>query len=246
MNEEVLTQDQYNVQEQPQQEAAPAQIEQQSQQQSDKELNLRYFRERAEMAEKRAQELENIVRQNMNPHAPTTKIQVEDDAIDIQDDTYIEGKHLKKYVNSLRRELQETKKQQQEFMQQNELSNAERQLKAQFADFDNIVSPENLRKLAQQKPALYRSIVANPDVYDKGYAAYEILKSTGIGFNEYENQDRKIADNKNKPKSATSHSSGAQVADTPLTHISNYDRRVLTEERKEQLRRQVELAKSMR
>lgn len=241
MNEEALVQDQYNVQE-PQPEQAPQQVKQET----EKEQNMRYFRERAEMAERRAQELEQLVRQNMNQNAPTTKIQLEEDPLDIQDDTYIEGKHLKKYVNSLRHELQETKKQQQEFMQQNALNNAERQLKAQFGDFDQVVTPDNLRKLAQQKPALYRSIIANPDVYDKGYAAYEIIKNAGIGFNEYAEQDRKIEENKSKPRSASPQTSGAQTADTPLTYISNYDRRVLTEERKEQLRRQVELAKSMR
>jgi len=244
MNEEVLTQDQYNVQEEPQQEVA--QTQQQPQQETDKEQNIRYFRERAVMAERRTQELENMMRQNTNQQTTAPRMQPEDDAIDIQDDTYIEGKHLKKYVNSLRKELQETKKQHNDFMQQSELHNAERQLKAQFNDFDRIVSPENLRKLSQQKPALYRSIIANPDVYDKGYAAYEVIKSAGFGINEYESQDRKMADNRNKPKSATSSSSGAQTADSPLTHISNYDRRVLTEERKEQLRRQVDLAKSMR
>ena len=95
MNEEALVQDQYNVQE-PQPEQTPQQVKQET----EKEQNMRYFRERAEMAERRAQELEQLVRQNMNQNAPTTKIQLEEDPLDIQDDTYIEGKHLKKYVNS--------------------------------------------------------------------------------------------------------------------------------------------------
>lgn len=243
MNEETLTQNQYAAQEQPTQET-PAPV--QEKQETEKEQNMRYFRERAEMAERRAQELENLVRQNMAQQAPRQHSQPDEDSFDIEDDSYIEGKHLKKYVQSLRNELQQTKKQQQEFIQQNELQNAERQLKAQFSDFDQVVNGENLKILSQRKPALYRSIISNPDIYDKGYAAYEIIKNAGIGVNEYAYQDKKIDENKSKPRSATSYNSGAQTSDTPLTSISNYDRRILSEERKEQLRRQVEMAKQLR
>jgi len=211
---------------------------------SDKEQNMRYLRERAEAAERRSQELERIMQMNMNQNQPATKLQIEEEEFDLSDDTYIEGKHLKKYVNNLKKELKETKKRQEDFMRQATVSNAELRLKSQFADFDSVVSKENLEKLSIQKPSLFRSIMANPDIYDQGFTAYEMIKNSGISNNVYEAQDRKIEENKVKPRASAV--AGPQAAETPLTRVGDYDRRILTDERKMQLLRQVEEAKRYR
>lgn len=210
---------------------------------SEKEQNMRYLRERAESAERRMQELERAMQMNMNQQQ-TTKMQIveEPDDFDISDDTYIEGKHLKKYVKSLKNELKETKKQFAEFNQKSAVSQAEMRLKSQFADFDSVVSKDNLEKLASQKPSLFRSIMSNPDIYDQGFTAYEMIKNSGIGANPYQDQDRRIEENRAKPKAAAN--APSHTAETPLARVGDYDRRVLTKERKEQLLRQVELAKS--
>lgn len=213
----------------------------QPQQESPKESSMRILRERAESAERRAQELERMVQMNMSQQS-NQKMQIaEEDDFDLSDDTYIEGKHLKKYVKSLKQELKNTKKQFEEYNQQQALTQAEMRLKNQFNDFDAIVSKENLEKLQQQKPVLYRTILANTDIYDKGYAAYELIKSSGILSDQYQELDRKVEENRSKPRSAANAS--PQSGDTPLTRMGDYDRRILTEERKEQLRKQVEEAK---
>lgn len=222
-------------------------VQQQASQESQKEANMRILRERAEAAERRALELERMIQMNMNQSQPSTKMQVaeeSEDDFDLSDDTYIEGKHLKKYVKSLKQELKNTKKQFEEFNQKNSLAQAEVRLKSQFGDFDNVVSKENLEKLAAQKPALYRSIMANQDIYDRGYTAYELIKSAGILGEEYAYVDRKLEENKSKPRSAAN--VAPQTGDTPLTRVGDYDRRILSDERKEQLRRQVEAAKMFR
>ncbi len=211
-------------------------------QDTQKEANMRILRERAEAAERRSLELERMVQMNMSQQQ-TNKMQVTDDEddFDIGDDTYIEGKHLKKYVKSLKQELKNTKKQFEEYNNQNSLSNAEMRLKNQFSDFNTVVTTENLEKLAAQKPALYRTILANTDVYDKGYTAYELIKHSGIIDNNYQELDRRVEENRSKPRSAANAS--PQSGETPLARVGDYDRRVLTEERKDQLRRQVEEAK---
>jgi len=212
---------------------------------SDKDQNLRYLREKADAAERRAQELERMIQMNMNQQQHT-KIQVEeDDELDISDDTYVEGKQLKKYIKELKKDLKNTKKQFEETSYKNVVANAEMRLKSQFTDFDNVVTKDNLNKLANMKPSLYRSIMSNQDIYDQGYSAYDIIKSSGIMDDTYASQDKKMEDNRSKPRSAGSVS--PQDAEVPtLSRVGDYDRRILTPERKEQLRRQVEEAKRYR
>ncbi len=213
-------------------------------QESPKDTSMRILRERAEAAERRSLELERMVQMNMSQQSQNNnKMQVVDDEddFDLNDDTYIEGKHLKKYVKSLKQELKNTKKQFEEYNQQNSMHQAEMRLKTQFNDFESVVSKENLERLQQQKPALYRTILANSDIYDKGYVAYELIKNSGILTDHYQELDKRVEENRSKPRSAANAS--PQSSETPLARVGDYDRRILTEDRKDQLRRQVEEAK---
>jgi hypothetical protein len=227
-------------------ESPSIQPQQNQSQESQKEANMRILRERAEAAERRSLELERMMQMNMSQNQPSQKMQLEDDEddFDLSDDTYIEGKHLKKYVKSLKNELKNTRKQFEDYNNQQSQYNAEIRLKSQFSDFDSVVSTENIDKLKQQKPALFRTIMANADIYDKGYAAYEMIKNSGILADQYQEVDKRLEDNRMKPRSAANAS--PQSGETPLTRVGDYDRRILSEERKEQLRRQVKEAKSLR
>jgi hypothetical protein len=207
-------------------------------QESPKDTSMRILRERAESAERRAQELERMVQQSQQKmHV----VDNDDDDFDMSDDTYVEGKHLKKYVKNLKQELKNTKKQFEEYNQQNAMHNAEMRLKTQFNDFESVVSKENLERLQQQKPALYRTILANADIYDKGYVAYELIKNSGVLADQYQELDKRVEENRSKPRSAAN--AAPQSGDTPLTRVGDYDRRILSEDRKNQLRKQVEEAK---
>lgn len=208
---------------------------------SEKEKNLRYLRERAEAAERRSQELERMIQQNNQPKQVVAE---EEDELDVSDDMYIEGKQFKKYVKTLQKELKATKKQVEESYQANQVINAEVRLKSQYNDFDSIVTKENLDRLASNKPSLYRSIMASTDIYDRGATAYEMIKATGVAIDPYEQENRRLVENQSKPRAAAN--IAPQGSENPLTRVGDYDRRILTEDRKEQLRKQVELAKSYR
>ena len=205
-----------------------------------KQASIRVLRERADAAERRNRELESMIQQNMNQQK-ANKMQIDDsDDFDMSDDTYVEGKHLKKYVKTLKQELKNQRQQFEEFNQKNSVAQAEMRLKSQFNDFDSVVSRENLEKLSMKRPELYRSIISNPDLYDKGHAAYEMIKNSGILTNQYEDIDRRVEENKLKPRSASN--AAPQSGDTPLSRAGDYDRRILTEERKAFLRKQSEEA----
>jgi hypothetical protein len=216
----------------------------QAQEERQIDYNFRAIRERAEAAERRNAELERILQSSMQKQPSPDQAPIEEEDIDLSDDSFVEAKHLKKYVKSIKSELRATKEKMEEYRKSSSLEQAEVRLKSQFNDFDDVVTQENLKKLAASKPALYRSIMANNDIYDRGYTAYDMIKSSGLIDKVYDQQDKKIEGNKSKPRSAANAS--PQTAETPLTRLGDYDRRVLTEERKEQLRRQVEEAKRYR
>ena len=238
-NEENL--EQYT--EQPQ---APAVQETQQEEkiESNKEYNMRMMRERLEAAERRSIELERMIQQNMNPNQQSQKIELidEDDDLDLDDDSFAEGKHLKKTYKTVNKKINELKK----LHQQTQLQTIEMQLRNKYNDFDSVVSAENLEKLKQDKPFLYKSIISNPDLYEKGQAAYDIIKNSVFYAekNRYEDVDKRIEQNRNKPRSIAN--VAPQTADTPLAKVGDYDRRILTEERKAEIRRQVEEAKRNR
>ena len=211
---------------------------------SNKEYNMRIMRERLEAAEKRSYELERMIQQNMNQNQASKKIELidEDDGLDIDDDSFAEGKHLKKTVKTVNKKINELK----QLQQQTQLQQIEIMLRNKFNDFDNVVSAENLDRLQREKPFLYKSIINNPDLYEKGQAAYDVIKNSVFYTekNKYEDVDKRIEQNKNKPRSIAN--VAPQTGDTPLAKVGDYDRRILTEERKAEIRRQVEEAKRNR
>lgn len=226
MNEEI------NTQVEPVTEETQEQVQavQQQKQDSDRERNFKVMRERAEQAERRARELEQ-------QYAPKPAVQAEDD-FGIEDDSLIEGKHLKKYVRSMQEQLKQTKQQLDNF----NMTSAEMQLKNKFNDFDAIVTDENLQRLAQAKPSLYRSIQSNPDLRDKGETAYDAIKMF-LQPAKFESEDKRIEENRSKPRNAAT--VNPQASDSPLSRTGDYDRRVLTEARKDELYREMLRAKEL-
>jgi hypothetical protein len=231
-------------QEQPQ----PEQKAEEPKREDTKEQNMRALRQQAEDerrarldTERKLQELEQFVRGQQPQQQQPVEEEVD---FDIKDEDFVEGKHVKKPMRKFQKELKETRKKLEEQSQYFASVTAETRLKSQFNDFDTIVTKENLERLAQTKPSLYRTMMSNPDLYDKGYTAYEMIRGSGINTTEYETEDNRINSNKTKPRSVSAAAPQAQEA--PLARAADYDRRVLTEERKEQLRRQVEEAKRNR
>jgi hypothetical protein len=182
------------------------------------------MRERAEQAERRAHELERTMWQQSQPKPQSPQS-------DYEDETLIEGKHLKKYdqtIQAMRSELEETKRHLANF----NTTSAELQLRAKFSDFDATVNDDNIERLSREKPALYRSILANPDLRDKGETAYEAIKAylKPQTAQNYEQVDRRIAENKAKPKASPA--VAPQASDSPLSRAGDYDRRSLTDAQK--------------
>jgi hypothetical protein len=213
-----------------------------------KELNLRILRERAEaerqarlVAEQKLQELEKQLQYQQPKPSSHQDVPQESDNDDVdfsfEDDSYIEGKHLKKYVSSLKKEIKQTKKQLEEYNKQTALTLAEQRLKSQYNDFEVVVTQDNLKNLAALYPDDYASMMSNPDIVARGKTAYNMINRYGISDTQYDKEAKRLEENKLKPRSVAT--AAPQSGETPLSRVGDYDRRVLSEERKENLRRMV-------
>jgi hypothetical protein len=192
-------------------------------QETSQQINLRALRERAERAERRAYELEMAQKQSK----PT-----EDDDVDFgEDDAILETKHLKKYHKKQKDKSTQTQAQIDAI--QSTLS--ELRLRAKHPDIDSVVTDENLDKLKRIKPSIWRSIMANPDMVDRGEVAHDAISTWVAPKRSDDHVERRLEENKSKPRPVAT--AGAQTATTPLSQLSNFDRRVLTEEDKQRIMR---------
>jgi hypothetical protein len=114
----------------------------------------------------------------------------EPDDLDVSDDGFVEPKHLKKVhkaAKQAQRELAEYKQQVQKQLQ-------EAALYRKYPDIDRVVSPENIAKLAELKPAYARQLAdlnERGDIYGTGELAYHFMLDLGIVDGRSENKTTK-------------------------------------------------------
>lgn len=198
---------------------------------TEKERNIRIMADRAERAERRIAELENTLHQRSQQ--PQQQLQAqEDDDFAIDDDDVPVGRQIKKQFKTLKNKLETTQKQLEMLNQKTSVEQAELKLNAKYNDFNSIVTTDNIKALAEVDPDAYRSIMSLNDIYDRGYTAYQLI-SNKLRTMPQRNIDRKIEDNKIKPRSAATIS--AKASSSPLTQVTDYERRVLSEEDRDRI-----------
>lgn len=222
------------------QEQTPQETAAQPQQETAAQLSWRQLREKAEQAERKAQELERIIANQRKEHQQQASND-DDDEISIQPDDLVEGKHLNKYNKKLRKleqQLSEYKNHSSELV-------AENRIKQEFPDFDKVVNEESLYILQTQFPELAQSIKSNPDLYSKAKAAHLAITKLGINPNDVNiNNNQNIIDkNLSKPRPVAS--IAPQVGDSPLTRANAFANG-LTDELKQQLYKEMIDAKNSR
>lgn len=220
------------------------QVEQVTQKkESDKEINMRNLRERAESErrekERLAQELEYYKQQL---EAKNKFVEEEPDDIGINDEDFAEGKHLNKVakkISQVRKELEATKKQLEEQAKMSALREQEIRLQAKYPDIEQVVTPENLQELQRQEPAIANAIKYNPNLFEQGEIAYKMIKKLGIiPEPNYESQIAK----RNVAKPRSSNSINPQAGETPLQSAYSFQQGSLTKEMREKYFREMEEA----
>ena len=192
---------------------------------SSKERNLRILRERAERLERENEELRRATQQ---PSVQKSESDDEDFQFSVKADELVEGKHLSglsQEIKAIRRELKEAKI----ALGQSKNMTIETKLKAAHADFDKVVTKENMNILAELDPEMYEVIQASPNLYAKAKTAYNQIKKYGIYTEEtYESDKEVVQRNSLKPRPATSLS--PQQGVTPLSRANEFQKELTAED----------------
>lgn len=215
-----------------------------------KEYNFRVLREKLEQAEREKREKEEMLQRLLasqqtpyaQPQQPVAKYQQEeeDDDIRVNPDDIVEGKHLSKIDKKISKEFSKIKQELDYYKQQTVAAQAEARLKAKYRDLDAVLSLDNIKTLQAIYPSLARTLDSTQDLYDKGEAAYTMIKNLGIHQDETQQVKQKIAQNMAKPKPLAT-AKAPQGSESPLTTVNMYARKV-DESRAEQLRREMDAA----
>ena len=159
--------------------ATPAQ----QSQASDKDVNLanlrkqteeaRLFAQQARMENERLQrELESIKKQ------PTKAIEEDEDD---GSEPYIDKKTLKRELNRFKANMdQEVESRVNKRLEEANARDFLYRLKAEYKDFDEVLTAETASKLEQSDPEFAREILSERDEYRKRKLAYHAIKAAGL------------------------------------------------------------------
>jgi hypothetical protein len=206
-------QEQEVVQEQQVQEAKPIEApKKQEQPESAPQKSFRMMREEKERIEKERDDMRRkleALEQSRQQTQPQQEPQDED--FNFNPDDLVEGKHLSKVA----KKIKNLERQLEEYQQRSSLATTETRLKAEYPDFDKVVSKDNIEVLKLTYPELAQSIDSNPDLYVKAKSAYTLIKKLGIeqDLNNYEQENERANKNLAKPKPAVN----TQQGDSPLS-----------------------------
>lgn len=180
-------------------------------------------------AERRAQELEERYgNSNTNQQSATPNAAVEEDDLLVDNEDYVQGKHIKTTNKKFKNKLSVTEQKLAELDQKLAYFEAKMET-GSLDDFDKVVSDENLKILATLYPPDYKTLIQNPDLKSKSKTAYNMIKNYGIYKTEnYEEVSAKIASNSQKPRAASIVS--PQTPQNPLTRLDEYGRRHMSED----------------
>lgn len=192
-----------------------------------KELNFRKLRETNKQLDQRLEKANEIIEAFTNSQNQATAPPQEEE---LGAEDLAEGRHLKKLEEKIER-----------LMYQKELEAVPDKLKGKFTDFNQVVTKENLEKLEETEPELYKTIRSGTDLFAKGVAAYKTLKSLGYAQDQESMTKQKdhVQANHKKPLSAQA------IKGQGALHEANAFANGLTPELKKQLQKEmVEAAKA--
>lgn len=193
--------------------------------------NFRQLREKSErVARERDEAMARLREYEAKAQQPAA---AEDDELSIGPDELAEGKHLSK----VQKQIKKLKDEIHTYKQQAATMTTEARLKAQYPDFDSVVSRDNIEELRSAYPELAQTLNSSTDLYATAVSAYTLIKKFGIGQqNAYNPEKEIIQKNAAKPRPLTSVS--PQQGDTPLSKANAFANG-LTDELKAQLQKEM-------
>jgi len=191
-----------------------------SEQENKPQESFRELRNKLQRAQKERDEAYNYIKniQAKNDPAPVNNNNVDED-FNLDPDALAEGKHL----NKLKNEIKQVQKQLQEFRKVSDETIAENKLRAKYADFDQVLTKENIVALQENNPDLWNAVKSSPDIYNQGVSAYMFIKSLNLPAKNLYDEDKAIMQkNMGKPRSMTS--VAPQRGNSPLSQANVFEK----------------------
>lgn len=189
---------------------------------SREERNFRILRAAREKAERERDELaQQLARMYQQPQ---TQQQQESNP---NPDDLVEWKHVDKRIRDLEGQIKGYQQQSQEAL-------IEQRLKAQYPDFDKVVSKDNIEILKLEYPELAETLNSSSNLYSKAVSAYTLIKKLGIQPEDENALADRLRMQKNSAKPKPLASISPQKGDSPLSRANAFAEG-LTDELKKQL-----------
>lgn len=193
--------------------------------------NFKAMREKAERAER---ERDEALRRLREIEASSKQSVPTDDEFQMGPDELAEGKHL----NKVSQEVKRLKGELNEYKRKSSIETTEARIRAEYPDFDKVVSRDNIESLNNNYPELAHTLSASDDLYKTARAAYTLIRKLGISpdVNSYD-MDKELAQrNVSKPRPLTSVS--PQQGDSALSRANAFANG-FTDEVKEAMRKEM-------
>lgn len=209
-------------------------------QQTEQQMNFRRLKEAKEKAEREREEAikfaMDLRARYEQPQKQQQDQQPDEDDIAIGAEDLAEGKHLRAMNNkykALKQDFNAYKQQTTEQQQQALKAAMEAKIKAQYPDFEKVVSPENIEKLKADFPAIANTLNSATNYEDLATSAYTLMHRLGI-YKEDNFVAEKARAQMNAAKPKPMNSINPQKGDSALAHANAFAGG-LTEQLKAQL-----------
>jgi len=176
-------------------------------------------------AERRLQEIEQRYINSIQPQHATGVPDSSDDDFGADPDDFLQVKQYKKTASKFSSKLSEADRKLKELNEKLARLEAESALSS-LKDFDQVVTDDNMKTLARLYPDDYETMMSSSNLKAKSRTAYNMIKKYKIIDDSIAESEARVAANKKKPSNP---SNQGQTAQTPLSKLHDYDRRVLTD-----------------
>ena len=188
----------------------------------------------------RLQELESKPAHRQSATTPKEQFE-EDEEFHLGADDIAEGKHISKVDSRAQKKIKALEERLSKYEAKTAEERAETALRTKYADFDKVVSHDNVAMLTEAYPELARTLHSTDDLYTKAVSAYTLIKKFGIYQESPFNSEKAVAlKNVVKPRPLTSVS--PQQGDTALSRANAFANG-LTDELKTQLLKEMQASR---
>lgn len=204
-------------------------------QESNKEINFKAVREQLRVMELEKQriaqerdEYKDALISSVKPKAPEPEPEV-DELDSIDPDDWTTRKHVEKLAERKAQVMiEKALKAEREQRYKEKLPDM---IKKQFADFDDVVTKENIKYLKANKPHIATILSATTDEYSQAISAYEYIKAYC--------PDAKVHEDKQKAEINSKKPGSLGMSDSPLSQAKMFESGRLTPDLKRKLQQEM-------